>query len=66
MINKLTKPLKISYDELIKRKIKYNNYIDSAKNLFEKFIDERNPFTISLIDKEGTVLLTYTSEKNKF
>lgn len=47
---------KINEEDLNIRKNKYNLYICTAKNLFEKFISKKNPFTISLIDNEGVVL----------
>ncbi len=38
--------------ELQKRKAEYLLYLLTSKALFEKFINKRNPFNISFIDKD--------------
>jgi len=62
MIKNIFLNSKINEEDLNIRKNKYNLYISTAKNLFEKFISKKNPFTISLIDNEGVVL--YILNKN--
>jgi transcriptional regulator with PAS, ATPase and Fis domain len=62
MIKNIFLNSKINEEDLNIRKNKYNLYISTAKNLFEKFISKKNPFTISFIDKEGVVL--YILNKN--
>lgn len=54
---------RVSIEELNKIKKDYEIYIDTSKKLFENFIDKRNPFTISLLDKNGLVLLVCTAER---
>lgn len=60
MINHINR---LNIEELNKKREEYEIYIETSKKLFENFIDKRNPFTISLIDKEGAVLLVYSAEK---
>jgi len=62
MIKNIFLNSKINEEDLNIRKNKYNLYISTAKNLFEKFISKKNPFKISLIDNEGVVL--YILNKN--
>lgn len=54
---------RVGIEELNKIKKDYEIYIDTSKKLFENFIDKRNPFTISLLDKNGLVLLVCTAER---
>ncbi|MDI6861339.1 MAG: sigma 54-interacting transcriptional regulator [Caldisericia bacterium] len=61
MIHGITR---LNSEELNKKKEEYEIYLETSKKLFENFIDKRNPFTISLIDKEGVVLLVCSAEKN--
>ncbi|MCX8095131.1 MAG: sigma 54-interacting transcriptional regulator [Caldisericia bacterium] len=57
---------KINDEELNKRKKNFEIYIETSKKLFENFIDDKNPFTISLIDNNGLILLVFSAENKPF